>query len=268
MVTKQHKLRGAFQRIFVVTEEKIMTMEPGTREVTNQWGFEKLIRAAVDSADRTKFNFVLKAKMGTQTMRFTAPSLEDCQALVTELNRSREPDLDSCEHGWLLKKHPRNNKFQRRFFVLQGSVLKYYKSDSNFSEQKNPITTANLRQVVIPSAQRAAGGRGFDLVFTDRRYTLIEEDTVHSRRFGQLLRSLKPAAQQGSALKDASGSKLLVLEVRLARASDGGARARAPPVSRPPLRAQGVPASCSLLIARHAAASFLRTTCSANRAAR
>jgi len=58
------------------------------------------------------------------------------------------------------------------------------------------------------------GGRGFDLVFIDRRYTLIEEDTVQSRRFGQLLRSLKPAAQQGNALKDSSGAKLLVMEVR------------------------------------------------------
>ena len=219
MVTKRHRLRGDFQRIFLVTDATIKTLDPATREATNAWGFDKFVRAAVDAQHRTRFNFVIKAKLGTQTMTFTAPSTEECETIVGELNRSREPDLDDCEHGWLLKKHPRGNKFQRRFFVLQGKILKYYKSDSNFSQQKHPISCASLRAVKIPSEQRAAAGRGFDLVFIDRRYTLIEEDTVQSRRFGQLLRSLKPAAQQGNALKDSSGAKLLVMEVRIFRES-------------------------------------------------
>ena len=131
--------------------------------------------------------------------------------LVAELNRSRAPELADSESGWMLKKHPRGTKYQRRFFVLQGSTLRYYNSDTDLSHKKHPVSLDALRTVRDPTEMKGMGPEAFDLVFIDKTYTLTEEDTAQSRRFGALLRALEPPSGAVS-LKDSSGVKLLVLE--------------------------------------------------------
>lgn len=59
--------------------------------------------------------------------------------------------------GWMLKKGDTNKLWtntsvRRRFFVLQGSVLKYYKSDTDLAKSAAPMRTIDLQAVVMMRA--------------------------------------------------------------------------------------------------------------------
>tara|TARA_B110000211_G_C14042287_1_gene537303 strand:- start:648 stop:1793 length:1146 start_codon:yes stop_codon:yes gene_type:complete len=211
VVTKLNRFRKRVVKCFVVNDECIKTVDPETANVGNQFTFEEFVRAAVDAKDHATFNLVVKQGGRKQTLRYTCASEADCMRLVTELNRSRVPDLDDCEHGWMLKKHPRGTKYQRRFFVLQGSFLRYYDSDLDLKNKKHPVSLDALRAVLDPTQEKGMGPEAFDLVFIDKTFTLTEEDSAQSRRFGAILRALEPPTGAVS-LKDSAGVKLLVLE--------------------------------------------------------
>lgn len=212
VVTKLNRFKKRVVKCIVVTDEEIKTVDPETANVGNSFTFDDFVRASVDAVDHAAFNLVVKkGKRGTETLHYTCPSEADCLRLVAELNRSRAPELADSESGWMLKKHPRGTKYQRRFFVLQGSTLRYYNSDTDLSHKKHPVSLDALRTVRDPTEMKGMGPEAFDLVFIDKTYTLTEEDTAQSRRFGALLRALEPPSGAVS-LKDSSGVKLLVLE--------------------------------------------------------
>jgi len=115
--------------------------------------------------------------------------------------------------GWLIKKKPRTDKFQKRFVkIIDGKELAYFKAEKDKKPCKKPVDLMTLRVVRIPSSDEACRNKGFDLVFIDKTMTFIEEPDKASRAFGRVLRSLRVPAQSGAHLKDSRGRDLLIIK--------------------------------------------------------
>ena len=115
--------------------------------------------------------------------------------------------------GWLIKKKPRTDKFQKRFIkIIEGAQLAYFKTEKDKKPCKPPVDLMTLRVVRIPSSDEACRGKGFDLVFIDKTMSFIEEPDKASRAFGRILRSLRVPAHSGAHLKDSRGRDLLIIK--------------------------------------------------------
>ena len=115
--------------------------------------------------------------------------------------------------GWLIKKKPRTDKFQKRYIkIIAGAQLAYFKGEKDKKPCKPPVDLMTLRVVRIPSSDEACRGKGFDLVFIDKTMSFIEEPDKASRAFGRILRSLRVPAHSGAHLKDSRGRDLLIIK--------------------------------------------------------
>ena len=121
--------------------------------------------------------------------------------------------------GWLMKKQPRSNRFQKRWFVLetkpipddpdgkQRTEIFYFKHHRDKKPCKTPVSLEALKDVVNPSKHTDC----IDLVFIDRTFTLkpIKKNTLSAMIF-EAFSNLKPSEQ--AKLTDARGRELLVLQ--------------------------------------------------------
>ena len=121
--------------------------------------------------------------------------------------------------GWLMKKQPLSNRFQKRWFVLetkpipddpdgkQRTEIFYFKHHRDKKPCKTPVSLEALKDVVNPSKHTDC----IDLVFIDRTFTLkpIKKNTLSAMIF-EAFSNLKPSEQ--AKLTDARGRELLVLQ--------------------------------------------------------
>ena len=106
--------------------------------------------------------------------------------------------------GWLMKKQPLSNRFQKRWFVLetkpipddpdgkQRTEIFYFKHHRDKKPCKTPVSLEALKDVVNPSKHTDC----IDLVFIDRTFTLkpIKKNTLSAMIF-EAFSNLKPSEQ-------------------------------------------------------------------------
>ena len=121
--------------------------------------------------------------------------------------------------GWLMKKQPRGNRFQKRWFVLETkpnptdpegkpvSEIFYFKHHRDKKPCKTPVSLEALKDVVNPSKVKGC----IDLVFIDRTFVLkpVKKNTLSEMIF-EAFGNLEPSEQ--AKLTDARGRELLVLQ--------------------------------------------------------
>ena len=122
----------------------------------------------------------------------------------------------SCS-GWLQKRHPRNGKYQKRWFELHDGRLAYFKDDISIKPIKPPWDLLALRSISVPSTEDTKSSDAFDLVFLNRTITMRPHkgkgDSVESEAFARILQRLKPHKfDDGREVhRDAQGNELLVI---------------------------------------------------------
>ena len=132
----------------------------------------------------------------------------------------------SCS-GWLQKRHPRNGKYQKRWFELHDGRLAYFKDDVSVKPIKPPWDLLALRAINTPSTEDSASPNAFDLVFLNRVITLRPHksrgDSVESEAFARILQRLKPHKfDDGQNLhRDAQGNELLIIHCTTCQTING-----------------------------------------------
>ncbi|XP_046839992.1 unconventional myosin-X-like isoform X2 [Xenia sp. Carnegie-2017] len=111
-------------------------------------------------------------------LSFSSDSAEDADSWVSAILKTKEREAeegfsDVLEQGWLIKEGP-NESRRKRWFVLTGNSLDYYKSYAKGSPRFGSILLNSLCSVIPPSSQEDAkeGDYVFDVNGRKRTYIL------------------------------------------------------------------------------------------------